>query len=126
MSKRKDREGGRTEEPVAGPSKRIKVVHSESSGAQPNINGERMPEHNTEDVVAGEVAAKQARKLAKRERRKAEKEERAKNNESAPFEKKGKKNKKKKKTGANSGWQISDVVGGCLADVDPVFSVDEQ
>lgn len=123
MSKRKDREGGRTEEPVAGPSKRIKIVHSESSGAQPNINGERMPEHNTEDVVSGEVAAKQARKLAKRERRKADKEERAKNNESAPFEKK---NKKKKKTGANSGWQISDVVGGCLADVDPVFSVDEQ
>jgi hypothetical protein len=120
MSKRKDREGGRTEEPVAGPSKRIKILHSESSGAQPNINGERMPEHNTEDVVSGEVAAKQARKLAKRERRKADKEERAKNNESAP------KNKKKKKTGANSGWQISDVVGGCLADVDPVFSVDEQ
>jgi len=126
MSKRKHSEGGRVEEPVGGAPKRVRTGHSESPGAQANIDGQSVPENNTEDAFSAIEAAKLAGKLAKRERRKAEKEERAKNNESAQSESKGRKDKKKKQSRANSGWRMSDVVGGCLVDGDPVFSADEQ
>ncbi|MCJ1248115.1 hypothetical protein MMC30_005330 [Trapelia coarctata] len=137
MSKRKHGES-RTEEPAGGVPKRAKTAHSESSGVQPNVNGQNMPEKNSDETISAERAAKQARKLAKRERRKAAKEELAKEHDLASVngiatkrrkhdsDRRAKKEKKNKNSGGGSGWQVSDAVGGCLVDVDPVFSVDEQ
>jgi len=135
MSKRKHGES-RTEEPAGGAPKRVKTAHSESSGGQSNVNGQKMPETNTDEAVSAERAAKQARKIAKRERRKAAKEELARENAIAPSNgasRKGrrqdqgaKKDKKNKKSRGSSGWHVSDAVGGCLVDADPVFSIDEQ
>ena len=138
MSKRKHGEA-RTEEPAGGAPKRVKTAHGESSGMQSKVNRQDVTAISNDDVVSSEkAAANQARKLAKRERRKAAKEELAKSNDLVPSKgaagKQGKnrtdlrvkKDKKDKKSGHSSGWQVSDAVGGCLVDVDPVFSEDEQ
>ena len=91
-----------------------------------------------ENASSDEKAAKRARKLAKRARRRAEKEQLSKDSQldllNRPARKarkqalseRAREDKRNKKSGLASGWQVSDAVGGYLVDVDPVFSVDEQ
>jgi hypothetical protein len=140
MFKRKHRDA---REDVGRSSKKVKVSHEESLSVPNGVlaQGKSFPAKITNGFANEKTDAKEANRLAKRERRKAragplnEAHLIPSGNHAGEEEEGGlipeNKNERKAKKHRDrrlkdSQWQVSDAVGGCLIDVDPVFSLDEK
>ena len=130
MSKRKNGEG-RGEEVVGGASKKIKTARtgvaeptkrSISQETAHNSEGSTVSK-NRELRIFGKFARKKGWKVRRQQKDEAAGEkDHTQGTPRASLPKKTKQYSRRNE----SGWQVSDAVGGYLVDFDPVFSVDEE
>ncbi|MCJ1439346.1 hypothetical protein MMC27_008738 [Xylographa pallens] len=130
MSKRKNGEG-RGEEVVGGTSKKIKTTHlgaaeptKRSTNQEPAYSTEEKTVHTNRRLrTFGRFARKESWKARRQQKIEAAgKKDCPQETLPGSPQKKNKQLSKRRETG----WQISDAVGGYLVDFDPVFSVDDK
>ncbi|MCJ1404621.1 hypothetical protein MMC11_007847 [Xylographa trunciseda] len=130
MSKRKNGEG-RGEDVVGVASKKMKTAHPGSADIPEHYGGQQPVQAAEEMIVSRNRELRIARRKARKEHRKARRDQEVEAAGEKDHKQESRQNSSGKKTKKHtrrkeSGWQISDAVGGYLADLDPVFSVDEK
>ncbi|MCJ1378848.1 hypothetical protein MMC17_001947 [Xylographa soralifera] len=130
MSKRKNGEE-RGEEVIGGANKKIKTAHSGAAEPKKRRTSQELA-HNTErNNVPTNRGLRISRKFARKESWRARRQQKAevageKNHTQDSTRKSPPKKTKQHSRRKESGWQVSDAVGGYLVDFDAVFSVDDK